>query len=119
MSSFDLGISMTNERIQTGEARSTSGVKAAKGGSWFEVLAAALGDILGDRVSAMIDAKNRMTENYKETLDTKSGEQQSKEYMRAMTDFQVQSQLFGMESNAVKTAIDSIGTALKDLARGK
>lgn len=117
MSTTDLGISMTNERIQSGEARNVSGGKGGKSGSWFEALAGALGDILGNRVNSMLDAKNRMVENYKETLDPKSGEQQSKEYMKAMTDFQVQSQIFGMESNAVKTAIDAIGTGLKQLVQ--
>lgn len=117
MSTTDLGISMSTDRITTGEARNVSGAKGGKGGSWFEALAGALGDILGNRVNAMLDAKNRMVENYKETLDPKSGEQQSKEYMKAMTDFQVQSQIFGMESNAVKTAIDSIGKGLQEIAR--
>ncbi|MGO1070915.1 hypothetical protein [Lysobacter sp. CA199] len=117
MTTTDLGISMTNERIQSGEARSVSGAKGGKGGSWFEVLAGALGDILGERVSAMITAKNDMVKNYKADLDTEKGEQQSKEYMQAMTNFQVQSQIFGMESNAVKTAIDSIGGGLKEISK--
>ena len=111
----DLGIQMTQARIESGEARATdgkSGVKKGVGGSWFEALAAALGGILGERVMALVDAKNRMTENY-----SSDAKQQSKEYMEAMTDFQVQSQLFGMESQAVSTAIKSIGEGLTQIAR--
>lgn len=113
--SQDLGITMTQARIESGDARATdgkSGVKGGTGGSWMEALAAALGGILGDRVMALVDAKNRMTENY-----SSSAKQQSKEYMEAMTDFQVQSQLFGMESQAVSTAIKSIGEGLTQIAR--
>lgn len=111
----DIGMQMILARIETGEARSTdgkSGVKKGTGGSWFEALAAAMGGILGDRVMALVDAKNRMTDTY-----SSSAKQQSKEYMEAMTDFQVQSQLFGMESQAVSTAIKSIGEGLQSVVK--
>ncbi|NLB58198.1 MAG: hypothetical protein GX805_06980 [Gammaproteobacteria bacterium] len=109
------GTSWLITRIETGEARATdgkSGVAKGTGGSWFEVLAQALGGMLGDRVMALVDAKNRMVENYSDSAD-----QQSKEYMEAMTDFQVQSQLFGMESQMSSTAIKSIGEGLISIAR--
>lgn len=118
--SQDLGIQMIVARLESGEARSTdgkSGVKSGTGGSWFEALGAALGGILGDRVMALIDAKNRMVDNYKESLNVKKGEQQSRAYMQAMTDFQVQSQLFGMESQIASTAIKAIGEGLTQIGR--
>src|SRR5690606_7766137 len=104
------GTSWLIARIESGEARATdgtSGVQRGDGGSWFDALARALGGMLGDRVMALVDAKNRMVDNYSADAD-----QQSKEYMEAMTDFQVQSQLFGMESQMASTAIKSIGEGL-------
>ena len=88
----ELGFQMTMQRLETGESRNDGQARGKSvGGSWFEALAQALGGMLGQRVEALIDAKDRMVENYKSDLDTKSGEQQSKAYMEAMTDFQVQS----------------------------
>ena len=103
-------------RIASGDVSGKEGGQG-KGGSWFEALAAALGGILGARVDKLMTDMNTMHDSYKETLDPTSGEQQSKAYMDAMTDFQVQSQMFGMESQAASTAIKSIGDGLSSLAR--
>lgn len=103
-------------RIASGDVSGKDDAKG-KGSSWFEALAAAMGGILGDRVNKLMQDMNTMHDSYKETLNPATGEQQSKAYMDAMTDFQVQSQLFGMESQAASTAIKSIGDGLSSLAR--
>jgi hypothetical protein len=108
-------------RIADGDVSGTTSGKAkGKGGSWFEALAAALGGMLGQRVGKLLDDMQTMKDNYAATLakdPTAAQKDQASQYMAAMTDFQVQSQIFGMESQTSATAIKSIGDGLTDIAR--
>jgi len=102
---------MFTSRIESGEVNSAD-MKPGKGGSWFEALAAAMGKMLASRVGKMIDAQQTMERTY-----DSDAKQQSEEYMAAMTEFQVQSQIFSQTAQAVSTAIKAVGEGLAQVAR--
>ncbi|TYT25904.1 hypothetical protein FZO89_06355 [Luteimonas viscosa] len=104
-------LQMFTARVESGEVNSAE-LKPGKGGSWFEALAAGLGKILAARAGKMIEAQQTMERTY-----DSDAKQQSEEYMAAMTDFQVQSQIFSQTAQAVSTAIKSVGEGLAQVAR--
>jgi hypothetical protein len=119
MTSVDNSIQTFIERAAEGKL-DTSQTKAkgkTHGGSWFEVLGEILGGRLDQRIQTMFKQMEIMKDNYKETLNVKGGEQQSGAYLQAMTQFQVQSQIFGQEANATSTVVKGLGEGMTTLAR--
>jgi hypothetical protein len=115
---------LNDSMIENGS--NTSEVAAKKNGkgkgaastmSWFEAIAGVLGKQLGERVMKLMDARNRMEKNFEASTEPDKDPEGAKEYMKAQTDFQVQSQMFGMDSQVAATSIKSIGEGLSSVAR--
>ncbi len=111
---------LNDQMIENGSNTSEAAAKKKGKGatmSWFEAIAGVLGKQLGDRVMKLMDARNRMEENFKASTEPDKNPEGAKEYMKAQTDFQVQSQMFGMDSQVAATSIKSIGEGLASVAR--
>ena len=83
----------------------SGGAKGAK--SWLEVIAAAFGQIAGQQAQNLTDLATKI-----------SGEAQSdpKTAMADQTQFQADSQMFGITENAFSTALKSIGEGVQKMA---
>ena len=114
---------LNDSMIENGSNTSEVAAKKGKGKggastmSWFEAIAGVLGKQLGERVMKLMGARNRMEENFKASTEPDKNPEGAKEYMKAQTDFQVQSQMFGMDSQVAATSIKSIGEGLASVAR--
>lgn len=133
-SSFDLGFKtafkaasdafakfLNDQMVENGD-NTGDAKKKAKGGSagaasWFEAIAGVLGKQLGERVMKLMDARDRMEKNFEASTEPEKNKEGAKEYMKAQTDFQVQSQMFGMDSQMAATSIKAIGEGLASVAR--
>jgi hypothetical protein len=91
---------------------SSSGSKSAKGGSWLEALAKAMGASLGDKAAKMVELSNRVA-------DTAGGEgkEAAKANTEATLELQGASQMFSLMQNAFSAAIKAIGEGLSQAAR--
>jgi|SRR5690606_38373 len=87
--------------VGTNEA-SSSGSK-----SWLVAIAQALGQMLGEKAETMKGLVDKMN----------AAEDSGMEFNTALTEFQAESQMFSMLSNASSTAIKSIGEGLTSNAR--
>lgn len=101
---------ITNTGVQD---PSTTGGKG-KGESWLMAIAKALGHALGLHAANLVKLSKQ--------LDTLAGKDQkdpnnAAAFQKTMTEFQAESQLFSMLSNAVSTAIKSIGEGMTSIAR--
>lgn len=127
---FDVSISMgkflTDGVVGQGERAGASGGKG-----WLAALAGALGGILGDRAANMekmmakLDGLNAESDKLTEASknDPKDEgvkadlQQNSREFQLALTEFQAESQMFSILSNATSTALKSIGEGITAVAR--
>lgn len=75
--------------------------------SWLVAIAQALGTMLGEKAETMKGLVDKMN----------AAEENGKEFNMALTEFQAESQMFSMLSNATSTAIKSIGEGLTSNAR--
>jgi len=89
------------------ESKEASGEGKAQ--NWFTILAKALGNTAGKHLDQMVSLQNDMA---KLTDKDKAGEM-----AEAQAEFQAQSQMFKLASEATSTAVKSIGEALSSLAR--
>ncbi len=88
--------------------------QGGKGKSWLVAIAQALGGIMGDKAAKLVELTGKMDQLAKaDPKDTKA----AKEFQVNMMEFQAQSQLFSMISNASSTAIKSIGEGMTTVAR--
>lgn len=118
-----LGFVVSQNR-ESGELSATSGGRGGKGG-WLMALATAMGGIMGDRAANMVslmDKLQTLNDQQKELNSDSKGnkealEENAREFNLTMTQFQAESQMFGIISNASSTAIKSIGEGLTSLAR--
>lgn len=88
--------------VGTNESSAGSGSK-----SWLVAIAQALGTMLGEKAETMKGLVDKMN----------SADENGKEFNMALTEFQAESQMFSMLSNASSTAIKSIGEGLTSNAR--
>jgi hypothetical protein len=101
--------------------------KAKNGsGSWLVALAKAMGEMTGDHLQKMMQAQDRMEDSKVDDADLKgkSEEEQSqikqekgKEFTQAQAEFQAESKLFAMCSEATSTVLKSVGEGLSSMAR--
>lgn len=104
----------------------SSDVKASGGGSgggrsWLVAMASAMGNLLGKKAARLVELSNKL-----ETLGNKSTgsnqkpadeQKNAQEFQKVMSEFQAESQLFGMISQAASTAIKSVGEGMSSVAR--
>jgi hypothetical protein len=98
------------------EEGNVSGGKGGKGGgaeSWLVAIAKAMGSISGKHAEKLQELSKKMDEA------GGTGEQggASKEFMEAQSQFQAESQLFGMLQNSFSNAIKTLGEGLTTMAR--
>ncbi|MCG7992981.1 MAG: hypothetical protein JAY99_11355 [Candidatus Thiodiazotropha lotti] len=95
-------------------------------GSWLVALAKAMGEMTGDHLQKMMQAQDRMEDSKVDDADLKgkSEEEQSqikqekgKEFTQAQAEFQAESKLFAMCSEATSTVLKSVGEGLSSMAR--
>ncbi len=98
---------------QLSKEQSEETEKSTAGGSrnFFEVLAEALGTQVGQRAAQMLDAKT--------TMEKSGGDSQedAQEFMKAQSEFQVQSQMFKIVNDMASNIIKTVGEALDTMAR--
>jgi len=114
-SNFASQIDGTGQAAQQSEA-ATSGKSKSGGtsGNWLEALAQAMGQALGNMASKLVADSNQLQSLSGNASNSQSSAQQ---FQVAESEFQADSQLFGILSNAFATAIKSIGDGMSTLAQ--
>jgi hypothetical protein len=114
-SDFASQINGTGQDAQQSEAASSGKSKSGgTSGNWLEALAQAMGEALGNMASKLVADSNQL-----QSLSGNAGNSQSsaQQFQVAESQFQADSQLFGILSNAFATAIKSIGDGMSTLAQ--
>jgi hypothetical protein len=107
----DLNQAMTEALGAQGQQQS-GGAKGGGGGkSWLEALAQAMGSALGNMAQKMVNESNQI-----QSLSGDSSSSGAQQFQAAMAQFQADSQMFGMLSNAFSNAIKTIGDGMSTMA---
>jgi hypothetical protein len=90
--------------------------EGAVGGSksWLVAIAQAMGNALGTKAAKLVELSKKLDSLAGSSSDD---QQAAKEFQKTMAQFQAESQLFSMMSNAFSTAVKSIGEGMTSLAR--
>lgn len=80
------------------------------GQSWLEAIAKAMGEALGTMASKLVNESHQLS-----TLSGDSSPGGAQKFQSVMTQFQADSQLFGMLSDAFSNGIKSIGEGMKTM----
>jgi hypothetical protein len=88
-----------------------SGSSGTGGNSWLEAIAKAMGTALGGMAQKLVTESNALS-----SLSSDSSASGAQAFQTEMTQFQADSQLFGMLSDAFSNAIKSIGTGMQTMA---
>jgi len=80
-------------------------------GNFFEQLARALGEQVGQRAANMLEAKDQMEQTGGDS------QEDAQEFMKAQNEFQVQAQMFKIVNDMASNIIKTIGEALDTMAR--
>jgi hypothetical protein len=89
------------------------------GGNWLLAIAKAMGNALGKQAAKLVSDSSKL-ETLAGQANTGSDEakqQNAMDFQRAQAEFQADSQMFGILSNAFSTAIKAIGEGMQSLAR--
>ncbi len=82
--------------------------------SWLVAIARAMGNALGTKAAKLVELSHKLDQ----LAGTSSDDQQAaKEFQKTMAEFQAESQMFSMLSNAFSTGIKAIGEGMVSLAR--
>ncbi len=113
---FASQINSNGSLSQQTEASGPSGGHKGGGrsGNWLEALAQAMGEALGNMASKLVADSNQLQSLSGNASNSQSSAQQ---FQVAESEFQADSQLFGILSNAFATAIKSIGDGMSTLAQ--
>jgi len=84
------------------------------GGNWLIALAKALGETAGEHLESMVELSEKIGDI---KGSGKSDKAQAKEMADLQAQFQAESQMFKMVSEATSTAVKSIGEGLSSMAR--
>jgi hypothetical protein len=109
--------SIAEETAQNcGDDEEVGGGRGGKGGgssSWLIALAKAMGQTAGKHADKLVELSNKM--DAASSSQGKGGP--SSEFTSAQSEFQAESQMFGMLQNAFTNALKSIGEGLSTMAR--
>lgn len=97
---------------QPGNGGGSSSTKPAKGGSWLEALAKAMGASLGDKAAKMVELSDKVA-----STAGGEGKEAAKANTEATLELQGASQMFSLMQNAFSAAIKAIGEGLSQAAR--
>ncbi|HVI59400.1 MAG TPA: hypothetical protein VM619_11110 [Luteimonas sp.] len=98
----------------SGLQREKDGVAGSGGKSWLVAIAQAMGNALGTKAAKLVELSKKLDSLAGSSSDD---QQAAKEFQKTMAQFQAESQLFSMMSNAFSTAVKSIGEGMTSLAR--
>lgn len=98
----------------SGLQREREGVAGSGGKSWLVAIAQAMGNALGTKAAKLVELSKKLDSLAGSSSDD---QQAAKEFQKTMAQFQAESQLFSMMSNAFSTAVKSIGEGMTALAR--
>lgn len=109
-------VKMVKEQLEgqddgSGKGSSTGG-KPAKGGSWLEALAKAMGNTLGQKAAKMVELGDKIAQTA-----GGEGKEAAKANTEATMEMQATGQMFNLMQNAFSAAIKSIGEGLSQAAR--
>ncbi|MCR5867111.1 MULTISPECIES: hypothetical protein [Aquincola] len=88
------------------------GSSRAGSGSWLEAIAAAMGEVLGEKASKMVELSNKIASTAGE-----EGKSAAKANAAATTEMQATSQMFSLMQNGFSNTIKAIGEGLSQMAR--
>jgi len=110
----DAAITMNIAKMVVQNMQEASEGRAGGAKSWLVAIAQALGGIMGDKAAKLVELTGEL-----DRLAAKDPEDQqaAKEFQKTMMEFQAQSQLFSMISNASSTAVKAIGEGMTAVAR--
>jgi hypothetical protein len=102
--------------------------KAEGSSSWLVALAKAMGEMTGDHLTKMMQAQENMensqvdegSDEYKNATDEEKADMKQeagREFTKYQAEFQAESKLFSMCSEATSTVLKSIGEGLSSMAR--
>lgn len=100
------------ENQDDGGASGGTGGTKAKGGSWLEALAKAMGSALGQKASKMVELSDKIA-----STAGGEGKEAAKANAEATMEMQGTSQMFSLMQNAFAGAIKAIGEGLSQAAR--
>lgn len=98
----------------SGLQRERDGVSGGGSKSWLVAIAQAMGNALGTKAAKLVELSKKLDSLAGSSSDD---QQAAKEFQKTMAEFQAESQLFSMMSNAFSTAVKSIGEGMTALAR--
>lgn len=115
------GNGLVNVNVYVGDLASaglnnekTAGSGGSSGKSWLVAIAEAMGNALGTKAARLVDLSKKLDSLAGSSSDD---QQAAKEFQKTMAEFQAESQLFSMMSNAFSTAVKAIGEGMTSLAR--
>lgn len=94
------------------ETRSKARSGRAGSGSWLEAIAAAMGEVLGEKASKMVELSNKIASTAGE-----EGKSAAKANAAATTEMQATSQMFSLMQSGFSNTIKAIGEGLSQMAR--
>ena len=110
----EASINLTISKLLISGLQESSETKGSGGKSWLVAIAQALGSIMGDKAAKLVELTGKMD---KLAAADPEDQKAAKEFQKTMSEFQAQSQLFSMISNATSTAIKAIGEGMTANAR--
>jgi uncharacterized protein HemX len=123
----DVGSSLLNKCSQDEEKEKAKKEGCNGGaGSWLVALAKAMGEMTGNHLQKMMQAQDRMEASEVTDADLKGKtdeekaqikQEKGKEFTQAQAEFQAESKLFAMCSEATSTVLKSVGEGLSSMAR--
>jgi hypothetical protein len=97
-----------------------SEAKKARSGNWLVALAQGMSQIASNHLSKMMDAQEKMENSSPESNEGLSKDEKQKnqnDFILAQGEFQAESKLFTMATEATSTAVKAVGDGLASLAR--
>lgn len=122
-----MSVTLTNSQFSVLEHMALEGINRStqaqqskgKGDSWLEAIARAMGNALGKLAAKLVNESNQLQDDVTATQNASKSDQAAaaEKFQSDMAQFQADSQMFGILSNAFSTGIKSIGEGTSSMAR--
>jgi hypothetical protein len=109
-----------NCNLMTSSEDDSKEAKKARSGNWLVALAQGMAEIASKHLDGMMKAQRTMEESSPDDASKLSDDQKQKnqnDFIRAQGEFQAESKLFTMATEAASNAVKSVGDGLASLAR--
>jgi hypothetical protein len=94
--------------------------KKARSGNWLVALAQGMAEVASNHLNKMMEAQDKMEKSSPESsegLSKADKEKNANDFVKAQGEFQAESKLFSMATEAASNAVKSVGDGLASLAR--